>query len=169
MSAPLLVSLACWWRARGFPPRPVRPATQRELQGTVMIDRTQSQEDSTLAQGQVRAAANQSLAREVNERIDQMRPPSTFLQFVCECALEDCDEMLALTEPEYEALRAHANRFVVAPDHVVAQVEVVVESTERFVTVMMIGAGATVARHFDPRHRQSHMQALTELPAQNLI
>jgi len=83
------------------------------------------------------------------------------------CATEAC--MLALTAQEYEALRAHANRFVVAPGHVVAQVEVVVESKERFVTVMMIGAGVTVARHFDPRHRQSHLRALTELSTQNLV
>jgi hypothetical protein len=97
-----------------------------------MTDRTQSQEDSTLAQSQVRAAANQSLARDVNERIDQLRTPSTFVQFVCECALEDCDEVLALTQQEYEALRAHANRFVVAPGHVVAQVEVVMGEHRAF-------------------------------------
>jgi hypothetical protein len=127
-----------------------------------MIDRTHSQEHSTLAQRQVRAAANQSLVREVNERIEQLRPPSTFVEFVCECAIEGCSEMLALTQEEYESLRRHANRFVVAPGHVVAQVEVVVDSTARYVTVKIIGAGARVARHLDPRHRQAHLQALPE-------
>jgi hypothetical protein len=127
-----------------------------------MIDRTQPPESSTLAQRQARAAANQSLVREVNERIEQLRLPSTFVEFVCECAIEGCMEMVALTHHEYEALRSHANRFAVSPGHVVAQVEVVVDSTDRFVTVKLIGAGASVARKFDPRHRQAHLQSVPE-------
>jgi hypothetical protein len=125
-----------------------------------MIDRTKSPEGSTLAQRQARAAANQSLVREVNERIEQLRPPSTFVEFVCECATEGCVEMVPLTHREYEELRGHANLFAVAPGHLVAQVEVVVDSTDRYMTVKLIGAGASVARKFDPRHRQAHLQSL---------
>ena len=137
-----------------------QPATEKKQEGVEMIDRTQSPEGSTLAQRQARAAANQSLVREVNERIEQLRHPSTFVEFDCECAIEGCDEMLSLTHQEYEALRSHANRFAVSPSHVVAQVEVVVDSTERYVTVKLIGAGAAVARRFDPRHRQTRLRSL---------
>ncbi len=96
----------------------------------------------------------------MNERIEQLRPPSTFVEFVCECAIEGCVEMVALTHHEYEALRGHANRFAVSPGHIVAQVEVVVDSTDRYMTVKLIGAGASVARKFDPRHRHAHLRSL---------
>lgn len=127
-----------------------------------MIDRTQSPEGSTLAQTQARAAANQSLVREVNERVEQLRPRSTFVEFVCECAIEGCVEILELTHQEYERLRSHANRFAVSPNHVLPQVEVVVDSTDRYVTVKLIGAGAAVARRYDPRHRKTHLQSVPE-------
>ena len=58
--------------------------------------------------------------------------------------------MVALTHHEYEALRGYANRFAVSPGHIVAQLEVVVDSTDRYMTVKLIGAGASVCEEVRP-------------------
>jgi hypothetical protein len=56
---------------------------------------------------------------------------------------------------EYEAVRAAPNRFFVMPDdgHVWAQVERVVERTERYWVVEKVGAAESVAKQADPRSR----------------
>jgi hypothetical protein len=100
-----------------------------------------------------RAAKNQSLFREVNERIEDLAQPATFAGFICECMDEECDEHVSLTVEEYEHVRAGSNRFVVLPGHEVAGVEEVVEATERFVVVAKLGSGETLAASLDPRKR----------------
>ena len=40
-----------------------------------------------------RAAKNQSLFREVNERIEDLDHTSTFIEFICECANEECSDV----------------------------------------------------------------------------
>jgi len=98
-----------------------------------------------------RAARNESLFREVNERIEELVASSSYVSFVCECFDERCAAPLSLTVEEYEQVRSDSNRFVVAPGHLDADVEVVVQDTERYLMVAKIGAGAAVADRFDPR------------------
>jgi hypothetical protein len=100
-----------------------------------------------------RAAKNQSLFREVNERIEDLAPNACFTPFICECAKEACDDQVSLTIEEYEHVRAGGNQFLVLPGHEVAEVEEVVEANERFVVVAKLGAGAELAAGLDPRHR----------------
>jgi hypothetical protein len=100
-----------------------------------------------------RAARNQSLFREVNERIEDLASPASFAGFICECMNEMCDEQVSLTLEEYEHIRSDSNRFLVLPGHNVPEVEEVVETSDRFVVVAKLGAGMPVAAGLDPRKR----------------
>ena len=100
-----------------------------------------------------RAARNQSLFREVNERIEELSSSATFPRFICECADESCDETIPLTLEEYERVRSDATRFAVLPGHELPSLESVVEATGRYVVVAKLGAGGRVAARLDPRTR----------------
>jgi len=101
-----------------------------------------------------RAAKNQSLFREVNERIEHRAGDASFTTFICECCDPQCDASVALTLQEYEEIRADPNRFLVLPGHDVAEVEEIVEANDRYVIVRKSGAGRAVAELLDPRRRQ---------------
>jgi hypothetical protein len=98
-----------------------------------------------------RAGKNQSLFREVNERIEDLSASSSFSMFVCECMDDTCDARVSLTIEEYEHVRAESNSFFVLPGHEVPNVERVIEANDRFLVVAKLGAGARVAEEFDPR------------------
>ena len=104
-----------------------------------------------------RAARNQSLYREVNERVEAINAAFDSLlplgDWICECANEGCVERLALTHEEYETLRSKGTRFAVAAGdaHVFADVERVVERHERYWVVEKVGVAAELAESVDPR------------------
>ncbi|MEX2646758.1 MAG: response regulator [Gaiellaceae bacterium] len=54
---------------------------------------------------------------------------------LCECSRAGCSETLELTLAEYEAVRAHATRFLVAPGHELADVQRVLTQTERVAVI----------------------------------
>ena len=112
----------------------------------------------------MRAARNQSLLREVNERIEHLvagRSASTFeelrhdkeIDLACECMDEACTERVTMTVKEYEAVRSHGNAFLVKPGHNVPDVEETVRTEPNYIVVSKIGAGAAVAEKLDPRKR----------------
>lgn len=104
-----------------------------------------------------RPPANESLFREVNERIAEGAWRSTDpseLDFVCECGDAACFERLVLTREEYEAVREHQARFLVAPDHEEPEVERIVELGSRYAVVEKRGAARQLAEEFDPRSRR---------------
>jgi hypothetical protein len=107
---------------------------------------------------QVRAAKRQSLFREVNERVHVLssraweRVPQ--INYICECADPDCATPLSLSGAEYESVRAQANRFLVAAEHLSPDVEVVVKKNERFWTVEKIEDARAAAEALDPRRRR---------------
>ena len=80
-----------------------------------------------------RAAENQAMFREVNERIEELNEQfvaaSPLRSWACECADVTCVARIEMTLDEYEQLRAHPTCFAVLPsdDHVFAFVERVVE------------------------------------------
>jgi hypothetical protein len=65
----------------------------------------------------VKAARNQALWREVNERIGAVAETSRHMEFLCECADLDCTETLNLTVAEYERIRSSPVRFPIAIGH----------------------------------------------------
>jgi hypothetical protein len=98
-----------------------------------------------------RAARNQSLFREVNERIEAISGASSFSSFVCECADGSCDAQIPLTLEEYEHVRSRPNWFVVLPGHNLVGVEIIDVASDRFFIVSKLGAGAELATELDPR------------------
>ena len=103
---------------------------------------------------QRRAARNQAMFREVNERLEQLGEQfggSASQQFVCECAAADCIVPIEVTIDEYERARRAGATFVVAPGHVHGDVERVVFEHARFTVVEKLEAAAEFAHAHNPR------------------
>lgn len=101
-----------------------------------------------------RQGRNESLFREVNERIAELN--QTFQiegrsEFLCECSREECKEPVSISIDEYEAVRRTPTRFFVIPGHEDGSVERVVERGEHYVVVEKIGEAADEAEDLDPR------------------
>jgi hypothetical protein len=106
----------------------------------------------------MRAAKNQSLFREVNERVDNIAKSFNLdrdqLDFICECAHTDCLQRLQMSMTEYAALRRVSTHFGVADGHEIPDVENVVERTARYIVVAKIGVGGELAQKLDPRQAE---------------
>lgn len=99
-----------------------------------------------------RAAENEDLFRRVNERVAELSRGLDVLTLVCECADTACSARLTdVPAPEYEQVRSHGTRFFVAPGHVRADVESVVDEHDGYVVVEKRGDAAEAARDADPR------------------
>jgi hypothetical protein len=78
---------------------------------------------------EVRAAQNQSLFREINERVKDLNEGFSLVlpigEWVCECANEACTQRISMSAQEYETIRSDGVRFFVAPseEHVWPDVE----------------------------------------------
>jgi hypothetical protein len=83
----------------------------------------QQWQDSRMAheeQAPQRTARNEAIFREVNEALKAGRWPGEEgapIAFRCECGRLGCSRLVELTSKEYERIRAHPRRFVVAPGH----------------------------------------------------
>ena len=85
-----------------------------------------------------RVARNETLFREVNERIKQVNVGLATVEatdFLCECGDESCTEPISLTMNEYETVRAEPTHFAVVTGHVVPDIEQVVGGTTRYAVV----------------------------------
>jgi hypothetical protein len=82
-----------------------------------------------------RLAHNEALFRTVNEEIDENRASDGKRAYVCECVDPDCAATIELTATEYETVRARPDRFVVAPGHVLPEVEHVVAAEPDYTIV----------------------------------
>jgi hypothetical protein len=88
-----------------------------------------------------RAASNEALLREVNERIEEVGkhlrvlPDDQLLEFRCECGGTDCDRLISLTVAEYDHVRDDNDRFAIVPGHENDEIERVVERAERYLIV----------------------------------
>ena len=105
---------------------------------------------------QERVAKNETLFREVNERVEEVAvglagADSQLIGFICECGRDDCAEPLELRHEQYESVRENPLRFLIVPGHEQADVERVVERQARFLVVEKLGEGAQIAVVQDPR------------------
>ena len=104
-----------------------------------------------------RAAENEALFREVNERLMERKKddPGWSLPslWVCECAEETCTERIEMSPLQYEELRSEPTHFAVVPneEHVSPDVERIVEKRDRYWLVEKIGEAAEIAEETDPR------------------
>lgn len=118
-------------------------------------------------------ARSQAIFREVNERIEEVADVFGFdadgyESLVCECGNPGCVQRIELNRVEYERIRQHASRFVVAHNHENPETESIVEENERFVVVeTYAGASSRIARDTDPRsqRRLRVPQRIEESPA----
>jgi len=101
-----------------------------------------------------RAAANEAVFRSVNEAIERGQWPgeeSRDTSFRCECAQLGCTVIVRLSVNEYERVRAHPRRFIVAVGHEQPEIETVVERRDDYLVVEKRDEAGAVAEHTDPR------------------
>ena len=103
-------------------------------------------------ENQVEGARDQSLFREVNERIARVGVAYD-VEVLCECNNRACADPIPLTQGEYDSVRAKPTHFFVKPGHVDPEIERVIGRTDRYMIVEKIGDGAAVAERLDPRAR----------------
>jgi len=98
-----------------------------------------------------RAARNEALFREVNERVASLAaedgPESGF---VCECSDAACVERLRVPRDAYHAVRENPRTFIVAHGHE-GEFERVVERHERYFVVEKHGEAGRISEQNDPR------------------
>jgi hypothetical protein len=101
-----------------------------------------------------RLALNEAANRAINEVREPANPPTADSAFkvVCECTEPDCNRTFEVTVAEYESVRNDPRRFMVVPEHVLVDIEDVVERFEDFVVVLKRdGPVADIAIQEDPR------------------
>jgi hypothetical protein len=103
-----------------------------------------------------RAARNEALFREVNERVEELHEqlPSDggSAEFVCECADDTCVARITVPLTTYERVRDDPRLFLVAKSHVRPEIEHVVEEDDGFVIVRKDNpTSARITAQTDPR------------------
>jgi hypothetical protein len=105
---------------------------------------------------ETRLARNETLFREVNERIEEAggssdRNDNHVYEFLCECSNADCALLLPLTIAEYEAVRSDPRQFIVAPGHELPEIETVVARDRLYEIVLKTGEAAEFVTERAPR------------------
>jgi hypothetical protein len=101
-----------------------------------------------------RIAHNETLFREVNERIEAGQWPTERgepVAFRCECGSLRCNLLVEITLADYEQVRASATYFVLIPGHEIPAIEHVVEREANYVVVEKVGEAGRIAEQTDPR------------------
>ena len=106
-----------------------------------------------------RLARNQSLLREVNERIQYLGEVNERIgyfaegattEFVCECSNTECISTIELTVVEYERVRSNPTWFLIKPDHDISQIERVISRDDGYAVVEKLIAEEYL-KETDPR------------------
>ena len=82
-----------------------------------------------------RLARNQTLFREVNERIEAIAGDNKSVEFVCECSNTDCASTIELNVREYERVRSNSTWFLIKRDHDIPQIERVISQDDGYAVV----------------------------------
>jgi hypothetical protein len=118
-----------------------------------------SKDNARVGAREERLAKNETLFREVNERVAEVATSfieaetrSETVEFTCECGRVDCTEPMEITVVGYEAVRAGPTRFAVVPGHEQPEIETIVERHPSYLVVEKRDEDAQeVARETDPR------------------
>lgn len=97
-----------------------------------------------------RLARNQSLFREVNERIEWIAGDNEVVEFVCECSDTDCVSTVELKVDVYERVRSNSTWFFVRSGHDIPEIERVVSRSDGYAVVEKLVA-IEFAEEADPR------------------
>jgi hypothetical protein len=107
-----------------------------------------------------RIIRNEALYRDLNERVREVEEdmslrglvePEPFSEYFCECGLEDCMDKIRLSREEYEEARSNSKRFVILPDHLIADVERVVHRVDGRYAIVEKLEGERALALSDPR------------------
>jgi hypothetical protein len=105
-----------------------------------------------------RVGRNEALFREVNERIKEVSESlrsvsgASGVEFVCECSRAACHAAIELELADYERIRTHQDRFIVAVGHLWApESERLVEENEGHWVVEKLGDAEEAADEVDER------------------
>jgi hypothetical protein len=103
-----------------------------------------------------RIGLNESLFREVNDRIERvtetLQVTSETIAILCECGDDSCTERVDVALSDYERVRKDPELFFVRPGHEIPDVEDIVESGSGWDVVRKKpGPSAELARELDPR------------------
>jgi hypothetical protein len=103
-------------------------------------------------------ALNQSTFRCANERIERAAQSHHFevsqrVPFICECADPCCRELVMISLVDYEAVRAHPDRFFLVAGHEDTDEtrERILEAEKGYVVAEKIGTAGREAARLDPR------------------
>jgi hypothetical protein len=99
---------------------------------------------------------HEASVREVNEQIrrvhDVLGQDGSDEAVVCECGNAVCEKEPTLSRAEYEAVRAHTRRFLIALDYENPEVERVVDQNGTVAVVeTFVGEPSRIAEETDPR------------------
>jgi hypothetical protein len=101
-----------------------------------------------------RAAKNEATFRRANEILEEKAGDLGFDEertpYLCECEDERCTAVIQLTQEEYEAVRAHPKRFVMARGHQKADARVLQEEPG-FTVIEKHGEEGDLVAEEDPR------------------
>jgi len=104
-----------------------------------------------------RMALNEAVFRAANEQLhgdlEAFTGSQSSYSMMCECALIECEQMVEMDEAAYTRVRSKRVWFLVWPEHVVPEIEDIVERSEGFWIVEKVGAAASVARSTAPEER----------------
>ena len=115
-----------------------------------------SRYDSFMDERGARVAKNETVFRNVNERIEQLNESlatvtDTF-EVICECGDSGCVTQISIATDAYERVRTDANLFIVAPGHEISEIEDIVDRQSVYHVVRKHpGLPARIAEETDPR------------------
>jgi hypothetical protein len=103
-----------------------------------------------------RVGQNESLLREVNERLRDLGEGFSIVseeaEFICECGSSSCMERVHMPLATYEEIRSDPKRFFVIKGHELPEYEKIVDETSGFLVVEKLPGGAAgIAIREDPR------------------
>ena len=101
-------------------------------------------------------ARTRGVFREVNEQIKNLYEryglADSEQSFICECGNSTCTKALTLPIADYEAVRGHARRFLIALDHENPEIERLVHENGHFAVVeTFVGDASRIPEETDPR------------------
>ena len=95
-----------------------------------------------------RLAANEAIARQVNEQVEQIAQRLSRdgepLEILCECSLDECTQRLHVPLADYTSVREHDARFMLVDDHIVDEIEKRVGKVGDATVVEKLGEGREV-------------------------
>jgi hypothetical protein len=106
----------------------------------------------------LRHATNESVHRTVNERRwDALSTPDVAMACECECHRAECGNNFNVTMIDYEAVRAHARRFLLAPDHQAPE-ESIISTSSAYWVIEKLGEQGVIADALDPRKTHTSIE-----------